>query len=60
MARLLERLGVELVSPNADKHEMAKCDLGVTEADFILLETGTLVLLICRKIAPSRFCRISI
>ena len=35
---------MDLVSPNADKHEMAKCDLGITEADFLLPETGTLVL----------------
>ena len=37
-------LGVELISPNADKHEMALCDLGITEADYLLAETGTLVL----------------
>ena len=41
---ILNSLGVELVSPNADKHEMAQCDLGITEADFLLPETGTLVL----------------
>ena len=35
---------MELVSPNADKHEIAHCDLGITEADFLLPETGTLVL----------------
>lgn len=40
----LRDLGVELISPNADKHEMALCDLGVTEADYLLPETGTLVL----------------
>ena len=40
----LSALGVELVSPNASKHEMALCDLGITEADFLLPETGTLVL----------------
>ena len=40
----LRSLGVELVSPNAGKHEMALCDLGVTEADYLLPETGTLVL----------------
>ena len=44
IAEILHSLGVELVSPNADKYEMAKCDLGVTEADFLLPETGTLVL----------------
>jgi L-lactate dehydrogenase complex protein LldG len=40
----LRELGVELLSPNADKHEMALCDLGVTTADYLLPETGTLVL----------------
>jgi L-lactate dehydrogenase complex protein LldG len=40
----LRKLGVELVSPNADKNEMAGCDLGITEADHLLPETGTLVL----------------
>ncbi|HEY3311013.1 MAG TPA: lactate utilization protein [Anaerolineales bacterium] len=40
----LRKLGVELVSPNAGKNEMAGCDLGVTEADHLLPETGTLVL----------------
>ena len=40
----LSALGVELVSPNADKHDMALCDLGITDADFLLPETGTLVL----------------
>ena len=44
ISEILHSLGVELVSPNADKHEMAKCDLGVTEADYLLPETGTLVL----------------
>jgi L-lactate dehydrogenase complex protein LldG len=37
-------LGVDLISPAANKHEMALCDLGITEADFLLPETGTLVL----------------
>jgi L-lactate dehydrogenase complex protein LldG len=44
VADFLRVLGVELVSPNADKYEMAKCDLGITEADFILPETGTIAL----------------
>lgn len=44
ISEILGSLGVELVSPNAGKHEMALCDLGVTEADFLLPETGTLVL----------------
>jgi L-lactate dehydrogenase complex protein LldG len=44
IAEILNSLGVELVSPNADKYEMATCDLGVTEAEYLLPETGTLVL----------------
>lgn len=44
ITEILNTLGVELVSPNASKHEMALCDLGVTEADYLLPETGTLVL----------------
>ena len=41
---ILNSLGVELVSPNASKHALALCDLGITEADYLLPETGTLVL----------------
>jgi len=41
---VLLSLGVDIVSPTADKHEMALCDLGITEADYLLPETGTLVL----------------
>lgn len=44
ITEILQTLGVELISPNADKHEMSKCDLGITEADFILPETGTIAL----------------
>ena len=44
MSEILNSLGVELVSPHADKHELATCDLGITEADYLLPETGTLVL----------------
>ena len=44
ITEILHSLGVELISPNADKHEMATCDLGVTEAEYLLPETGTLVL----------------
>ena len=44
ITEILDTLGVELVSPNAGKHEMALCDLGITEADYLLPETGTLVL----------------
>jgi len=41
----LKRMGVETVPGSADKRELASCDLGVTEADFALAETGTLGLL---------------
>ena len=44
VSEILNSLGLELISPNASKHEMALCDLGITEADFLLPETGTLVL----------------
>ena len=44
ITEILNSLGVELVSPNANKHDMALCDLGITEADYLLPETGTLVL----------------
>jgi L-lactate utilization protein LutC len=49
----LSSLGVELVSPNANKHEMSFCDLGITEADYLLPETGTLVVIATRS---SRDC----
>lgn len=44
ITEILNSLGVDLVSPNASKHEMALCDIGITEADFLLPETGTIVL----------------
>jgi Uncharacterized conserved protein len=44
VTEILNSLGVKLISPNASKHEMALCELGVTEADYLLPETGTLVL----------------
>jgi L-lactate dehydrogenase complex protein LldG len=44
ISALLNELGVKCVSPNANKHQMASCDLGITEADYLLPETGTLVL----------------
>jgi L-lactate dehydrogenase complex protein LldG len=44
ITEILDSLDVDLVSPTADKHEMALCDLGITEADYLLPETGTLVL----------------
>ncbi len=45
IAEKLRTFGVELVPPNAEKHELAQCELGVTEADFLLPETGTIALL---------------
>ena len=44
ITEILNSLDVELVPPNANKHELAVCDLGITEADYLLPETGTLVL----------------
>lgn len=44
LADLLHELQVELVSPRADKHTLAQCDLGVTGADIVLPQTGTLAL----------------
>ncbi len=44
VTEILNSLGVELLSSTADKYEMAQCDLGITEADYLLPETGTLVL----------------
>ncbi len=44
LEQVLCDLGVELVSPIADKHNLALCDLGITTADYLLPETGTLVL----------------
>ena len=41
----LRALGVDLIATNADKLTMAQADLGITEADFALPETGTLGLL---------------
>ena len=45
VAGSLEALGVEIVSPQADKHLVAACELGVTGVDAALPETGTLQLL---------------
>ena len=41
----LRGLDVEIVPHNAGKLVMAQCDLGITEVDFALPETGTLALL---------------
>ena len=44
VAGILEALGVKIVSPQADKHLVAECELGVTGVDAALPETGTLLL----------------
>jgi L-lactate dehydrogenase complex protein LldG len=44
VAGSLQSLGVELVSPHAEKHRVAECELGVTGVDLALPETGTLLL----------------
>lgn len=45
LAERLAARGVEVVPANAGKAELARCDLGVTEVDFALPETGTVGLL---------------
>jgi L-lactate dehydrogenase complex protein LldG len=45
VAGRLARLGVVIVPPDAGHRALAECDLGVTEADFALPETGTIGLL---------------
>lgn len=44
ITQMLQSLDVEIVSPTTEKHELAQCDLGITEADYLLPETGTIVL----------------
>ncbi len=44
VAQALEALGVEIVPAQADKHDVAACELGVTGVDAALPETGTLLL----------------
>ena len=44
IVEMLSQLDVEIVSPRADKHDLAQCDLGVTSADAVLPQTGTLAL----------------
>lgn len=41
----LQSLGVEVIPNQADRMALAQCDLGITEVDFALPETGTLGLL---------------
>jgi L-lactate dehydrogenase complex protein LldG len=44
IVEMLAQLDVEILSPRADKHDLAQCDLGVTGADAVLPQTGTLAL----------------
>lgn len=44
IAEMLAELDVEIVSPRARKQTLAQCDLGVTSADAVLPQTGTLAL----------------
>jgi len=44
VSEILRGLGVEIVSSQAGKDVLARCDLGVTGGDMALPETGTLVL----------------
>lgn len=44
VAEMLAQLDVEVISPRADKYDLAQCDLGVTSADAVLPQTGTLAL----------------
>ena len=44
IAGSLKALGVEIVSPHADKRLLAECELGVTGVDAALPETGTILL----------------
>ena len=41
----LEKIGVEIISLESSKKDLAECDLGITEVDFALSETGTICLL---------------
>jgi L-lactate dehydrogenase complex protein LldG len=44
IAGVLKDAGVEVAPFDADKQALAGCDLGITEADYLLPETGTIVL----------------
>jgi L-lactate dehydrogenase complex protein LldG len=45
IGELLQTMGVSLSSPYASKSDMAMVDLGITEVDYAIAETGTLCLL---------------
>jgi L-lactate dehydrogenase complex protein LldG len=44
IVEMLDTLGVQIVPMNADKYQLAECELGITGVDAALAETGTLVL----------------
>ncbi len=44
VAETLAELGVAILAPDADKRELAQCDLGVTGADAVLPQTGSIAL----------------
>lgn len=45
VAEILRDVSIEIIPHTADKQTMARADLGITEADFLLPETGTIGLL---------------
>jgi L-lactate dehydrogenase complex protein LldG len=56
VSEILAGLGVEIVSSQAGKDALARCDLGVTGVDVALPETGTLVL----RASPERSRAVSL
>src|SRR3972149_5330014 len=48
LREFLENKGLKFASPNS-KEEMAKADIGITEADFGIADTGTMVLIANEK-----------
>jgi L-lactate dehydrogenase complex protein LldG len=45
LSHKLAALGVQVVSPDADKYVLANCDLGITSVDFAIPATGTIGLI---------------
>ena len=45
LSHKLAALGVQVVSPDADKYLLANCDLGITSVDFAIPATGTIGLI---------------
>ena len=56
VSEILSGRGVEIVSSQTGKDALARCDLGVTEVDMALPETGTLVL----RASPERSRAVSL